>query len=142
MKKLIIAGCVAATLITTGCTGSFVLTKKVWEVQTQFEEKWVDEVAFLGCVILPVYGISVLADAIILNSVEFWSGEKVNLAEAGDGTYKVERDGQVCLLEKSGNQVTARDADGKLLYTSTADENNTVTVRNAQGEIVKVAEHS
>ena len=74
MKKTLI--CAAAlSILLTGCTGPFVLTKKVHKWQTGFEDKWVDEVAFLGCVILPVYGLSTLADGLIFNSVEFWTGE-------------------------------------------------------------------
>ena len=75
MKKFIPVVLAASVLIMTGCTGPFALTKKVHAWQTSFEDKWVDEVAFLGCIILPVYGLSTLADGLILNSVEFWTGE-------------------------------------------------------------------
>ena len=74
MKKLIVAA-VAACVLLTGCTGPFALTKKLHTWQTGFENKWVDEVAFLGCIILPVYSLSTLADGLIFNSVEFWTGE-------------------------------------------------------------------
>jgi hypothetical protein len=75
MKK-VIPGLLAATILLTGCTGPFALTKKVHHWQTNVSEnQWVQEVAFLGCVILPVYGLSCLADAIIFNSVEFWTGD-------------------------------------------------------------------
>lgn len=74
MKKFIPV-VLAACFLLTGCTGPFVLTQKVHEVQTGFDNKWVNEVAFLVCVILPVYGIATFADAVIFNSVEFWTGE-------------------------------------------------------------------
>ena len=74
MKKALL--CIAAvSLLLTGCTGPFVLTKNVHTWQTSFDDKWVDEVAFLGCVILPVYGLASLGDALIFNSVEFWTGD-------------------------------------------------------------------
>ncbi|HKL21269.1 MAG TPA: DUF3332 family protein [Tichowtungia sp.] len=74
MKKALI--CIAAlSMLLTGCTGPFTLTKKVHTWQTSFDDKWVDEAAFLGCVILPVYGLATLADGLIFNSVEFWTGE-------------------------------------------------------------------
>lgn len=74
MKKVIISAA-AACILLTGCTGPFALTKKLHTWQTGFEDKWVDEVAFLGCIILPVYGLSTLADGLIFNSVEFWTGD-------------------------------------------------------------------
>ena len=75
MKKVLCGVFAGIMILSVGCTGPFALTKKVHEWQTSPEEKWVDEAAFLGCVILPVYGISSLADAVIFNSVEFWTGE-------------------------------------------------------------------
>ncbi|MGE4488563.1 MAG: DUF3332 family protein [Kiritimatiellales bacterium] len=74
MKKIVPALLIASILL-TGCTGPFALTKKLHAWQTSFEDKWVDEVAFLGCIILPVYGLATLADGLIFNSVEFWTGE-------------------------------------------------------------------
>lgn len=74
MKK-VVPLLLIATILVTGCTGPFLLTKQVHEWQTGFENKWVSEAAFLGCIILPVYSLSTLADAIIFNSVEFWTGE-------------------------------------------------------------------
>ena len=74
MKK-IVASLLTATVLLTGCTGPFQLTKNLHKWQTSSDEKWIDEVVFLGCVILPVYGIACLGDAIIFNSIEFWGGE-------------------------------------------------------------------
>lgn len=59
---------------TVGCTGHFRLTKKVHTWQTGFENKWAAEGVFLGCVILPVYGLCMLGDGLIFNSMEFWGG--------------------------------------------------------------------
>lgn len=74
MKKFIPALLIASILL-TGCTGPFQLTKNLHKWQTSNDEKWVDEAVFLCCVILPVYGLCTLGDALIFNSIEFWSGE-------------------------------------------------------------------
>lgn len=85
MKKFLLAT-VALTVLLTGCTGPFTLTKKVHSWQTSFDDQWVDEIAFLGCVIFPVYGLSTLGDALIFNSVEFWTGENpMDTVEQQDG---------------------------------------------------------
>jgi hypothetical protein len=74
MKKALLCAATLSILL-TGCTGPFTLTKNVHKWQTSFDDQWVDEAAFLGCVILPVYSLSTLADGLIFNSVEFWTGE-------------------------------------------------------------------
>lgn len=82
MKKKVITALTGCILL-AGCTGPFALTKKVHTWQTGFEEKWVDEAAFLGCVILPVYSLCTLGDAVIFNSIEFWTGDNpMNTAAA------------------------------------------------------------
>ena len=74
MKKFLLT-LLTLSILLTGCTGPFALTKKVHKWQTGFDDKWVDEVAFLGLIIFPVYEFATLADAIVLNSVEFWTGD-------------------------------------------------------------------
>ena len=152
MKKLISVLMVGCILFSVSCTGPFKLTKRVHKWQTSFENKWVDEVAFLGCVILPVYSLSTLGDAIIFNSIEFWTGDNpmdestVQLEEDGktvemalqdDGSIRVSDGQKVFSLERTSNGVTATDADGDVIYRAVKDENDQVCVYNASGELVK-----
>jgi hypothetical protein len=75
MKKFIPALLIASVLL-AGCTGPFQLTKNLHKWQTTVsEERWVNEAAFLGCILLPPYLVTTLADAIVFNSIEFWGGE-------------------------------------------------------------------
>ncbi len=154
MKKFILTA-FAAGILSAGCTGPFALTKKVHKWQTSFEEKWIDEAAFLGCVILPVYGLATLGDAIIFNSVEFWTGDNpmdtVSIEKDGqtakvayleDGSVKIESEnGRILLLEKTAKGVVAKDEQGKLLYSSTSN-GSLVKVADASGKTVKVFEKS
>jgi len=74
MKKFIPA-LLIATILFTGCTGPFNLTKSVHKWQTTVsEERWYQELAFLGCAFF-IYPFTALGDAILLNSIEFWGGE-------------------------------------------------------------------
>jgi uncharacterized lipoprotein NlpE involved in copper resistance len=148
MKKVILSA-VIGCLMLTGCTGPFQLTKAVHKWQTSFTDKWVDEVAFLGCVFLPVYGLATLADAIILNSVEFWTGDNpmnatvengdasALMTKTDDGLIRIDSEGQTCFLERTNDGVVATDADGQLLFTSST-EGTLVKITNADGEVVKV----
>ena len=75
MRKIIPALLIGSILL-TGCTGPFQLTKNLHKWQTTVsDDQWAQEVVFLGCVILPVYGLATLGDALIFNSIEFWGGE-------------------------------------------------------------------
>jgi hypothetical protein len=62
-------------LLGTGCTGTFEMTKKVNSWHRGMDSKWADEGLFLGCVIIPVYGLTTLGDAFIFNTLEFWGEE-------------------------------------------------------------------
>ena len=87
MKKsisLLMAACVIYVMtFQTSCIGSFQLTKNVhsWNMEM---DKFVGELVFLVFVILPVYGISLFIDAIILNLIEFWSGSNPMSMKAGE----------------------------------------------------------
>jgi hypothetical protein len=59
----------------SGCFGSFSLTHKVWQLNDSVSDsKWVKWVLFLAFVIVPIYGISIFVDAIVLNTIEFFTG--------------------------------------------------------------------
>jgi len=79
MKKrlvtLLLIGAVAFVLVAApGCYGGFNLTRQVYTWNTNLGSKWVDEIVFLGFVIIPVYGITIIGDGLIFNSIEFWGG--------------------------------------------------------------------
>ena len=66
----------AACLTTTSCIGpnnafNSLLT---WNSKLS-DSKWVNELAFLGLNIIPVYWVFLLGDCVVFNSVEFWTGD-------------------------------------------------------------------
>ena len=66
----------AARLFMSGCYGPFNLTRQLHRWNGQVGDKYVNELVFLALTILPlpVYGVAVLGDMIIFNSIEFWTG--------------------------------------------------------------------
>ena len=64
----------AVAMFTSGCYGPFYLTRKVWDWNGKVGGKWTNEVVFLVLAWLPVYSLATLADGIIFNSIEFWTG--------------------------------------------------------------------
>lgn len=130
MKKLFICMMVVG-LIVSGCTGSFQLTRKIHQLHSSQENKWVDELIFLGCVIIPVYGIAMAGDGIIFNSVEFWTGENPVTASVDNSPENN------IIIERSSNGVVAKDENGAVLYTSIKDVDGSISVYNSDATLVQ-----
>ena len=77
MKKAILGAALAGlALSSTSCLGPNRAFNGVHEWnQTVSDEDVVNELVFLGCTILPVYGLAYLVDIVALNTIEYWSGE-------------------------------------------------------------------
>ena len=73
----------SATIILTSCIGSFRLTNNIKDWNEGVSSKWVNEVIFVALHIVPVYQIAVFVDAVVLNSVEFWTGSNL-VVEPGE----------------------------------------------------------
>ncbi len=130
------------SFITTSCIGSFSLTNKLLSWNKQVGNKFVNELVFFAFWILPVYEVSALADILVLNSIEFWSGSNpvakgTKVIDGKDGRYlvdcdgkgytiKSENDGSVVRLdfdeEEQSWSVTANDESYKLM--TFIDENH------------------
>lgn len=162
MKKTISVILIAA-FFTTGCTGSFNLTRKVYNFHRSQADKWSDELCFLIVALLPVYGFATLADAIVFNSIEFWTGKNPvdmssnppssRIVQNGKEKYKLSynaKTGEVVLtsltpantnqtvvLQKSDNMITAKNEQGQLLYSSVQNIDGGVSIYDGSGKLVK-----
>lgn len=103
MKKKYLSVAVAVTLASSmmlsSCIGSFALTNKLLSWNKQVGNKFVNELVFFAFWILPVYEVSGLADILVINSIEFWSGSNPvakgkKMIDGKDGRYLVECDGK------------------------------------------------
>lgn len=68
------AGVLALALFASGCYGPFNLTRRLYNWNGQVGTKWENEFVFIVLSWLPIYGLTVLGDAIVFNSMEFWTG--------------------------------------------------------------------
>lgn len=87
------------SLLTSSCIGSFGMTNRVLTWNKQIGSKFVNELVFFAFWILPVYEVTGLADLLVLNSIEFWSGSNpmatgTKVIEGQDGRYLVDCDGK------------------------------------------------
>ena len=128
--------CAMAPFLFSGCYGKFQLTKNIYDWNGKVSEnRWAKSLLMWGLLIIPVYGVGMLGDAIIFNLIEFWGGENpihASTAVGEDGAQyalkpgatpneavlTVTRDGQVVAEQKfvrvSDTVIEVRGADGAL----------------------------
>lgn len=101
----------ASSVALTSCIGSFGLTNKVlaWNKQLT-NNNFVNELIFIGLHIVPVYEVSVLADALVINSIEFWTGDNpvavgtVKEVKGENGKYLVTTTKEGYTITKEGEE--------------------------------------
>lgn len=103
MKKRYLTVAVAALLLgsttLTSCIGSFALTNRVLNWNKQVGSKFVNELVFFAFWVLPVYEVTSIADLLVINSIEFWSGNNpvsasTKAIDTDNGRYFVDCDGK------------------------------------------------
>ncbi|HEX8700377.1 MAG TPA: DUF3332 domain-containing protein [Myxococcaceae bacterium] len=153
---------VAFSLQMTGCFGKFSLTRAIWDFNKNVSgNKFVQWLVFLVMVIVPVYGIGTLVDALIINSIEFWTGNNpvasadgtdsnTRVVRLGDGEtlrlsrepgtdvmkVEMERPGQapvVRYFEPLNDGMVVRDDAGALLIQAREQTDGAVKVTDASG---------
>ena len=149
----------ALGMLTSGCYGPFYLTRKVWKWNGEVSDnKWVVELVYLLTAhLIPVYGIAGLADAVIFNSIEFWTGNNPMADSADAGTRRIVRgDSEVVLkrigselsveqfrkgepagtmrLRRQGNGTVALNGDGAVLFKAETMADGSVTVTDGSGQ--------
>jgi len=113
----------AAGLMTSSCVGSFTLFNKLssWNRKAT-NNKFLNEIIFL--VISPVYGLAGIADALLFNSIEFWSGSNPLASNEGKTKHVLGEDGRYYAVKtlKDGYEITKPDGEMlKFVYNKTDD---------------------
>lgn len=110
-RKYITVGVVTAlcgSMMLTSCIGSFKLTNKLLSWNQSVGNKFVNELVFIAFCILPVYEVSCLADILVINSIEFWSGTN----PVAQGKFRLEgQNGEKYLVECDGRGYTITNTD-------------------------------
>ncbi len=103
MKKYYLSIAMLLTLgsafLFNSCIGSFALTNRVLNWNNNIGSKFVNELVFVAFWILPVYEVTSLADLLVINSIEFWSGNNpvqasTTVIDSENGRYLVKCDGK------------------------------------------------
>lgn len=100
------------------------MTKAVYDFNGDaFQNRIAENILFWAFLILPVYGIAMLGDAVIFNLIEFWTGETLDVAQEvhPDGTKVVLQPGSDSRTEAQ-LVVTAPDGQQHMLRFVKSDE--------------------
>ena len=81
--KMAAAALICSSFMFSSCIGSFALHNRLLTWNQGIGNKFVNELVFLAFNIVPVYPVCYLADALVINSIEFWSGSNP-MASIGD----------------------------------------------------------
>lgn len=140
---------VGITLTQTGCFGTFSLTNKIWEFNKGFDSKYAQEGMFLLFCIIPVYPVCAIVDAIVLNSIEFWTGSNPIAMKAGEvqtqtmaikgEVYKVTAVQNKFIIEKKKDNkfepVGKLEYKNKAWFSNTGSEEHKLVGYNDKGQV-------
>jgi len=136
MKKMFTIALSAAFAMTTvGCFGSFGLTKKVYNFHKSIGDKWINEVVFF-VIGGPVYGFTTFADAVVLNSIEFWTGSNPIASNTMEQTDEHGNKLVATKLPGGALDLTSIQADGTVHQLTLINSGEAVQVYNEQGKVV------
>lgn len=110
----------ASCVLFTSCIGSFRTfnSLKTWN-EGLSGSKFVNELVFACFHIIPVYGVAYLADILVFNSIEFWSGSNP-IAKAGEVKHMKGSNGDMFAITttKTGYKIVdeTRGCECKLVF--------------------------
>ncbi len=143
-RRLVAAGMVSLMLlVSVGCYGHFPLTRAVYRVNGNIggtvgndrsQSKFIQSIVMWIFVIIPVYSVATFVDAFVMNLIEFWTG---NVVQVGS----VERDGYTYAFVPSGDgreAVMTISHEGETLarthFTRVSDQ--MMEVRDGEGQML------
>ena len=106
MKKLrVLALVLGVSILSSSCYGPFRLTTRLHTWNGQVGDKFVNALVFFAFVVVPVYGVTTFADAVVFNTIEFWGGQNpVAMKEGEVREQLIEKNGQSMKLVASHNK--------------------------------------
>ncbi len=154
-------GVVALAMLGSGCFGSFNLTKKLYHWNDEIsQDKWATEFVFLALTLVQAYSLVGLGDAIVFNSIQFWTGNNPIEMSAIPQTKRIVRgeaeavlthltgaSGEQLVIEqfqhgqpapgvriaRQGQVSVATDLAGRMLWTAQTLPDGSLIISDARG---------
>lgn len=124
-RKFMVLGtalALSSSILFSSCIGSFNLFNKLLAWNQSVGDKWVNELVFLACCIVPVYPIAGLIDVLILNSIEFWTGENPS-ADVQTKEIETENGSFIINTDATGHKIQKVGSDEVIEFRFDAENN-------------------
>jgi hypothetical protein len=135
----------AASILLTSCYGSFKLTRNLHEWNGTLGDKWINALVFYGLLVVPVYEIAVTVDAVILNTIEFWTGDNPVAMKDGRQTEKIVKNEKgTYKITAQKNRIIIEGIDGPEKGKTVRlriNEQNRALYLEKENQLVKIAEY-
>ena len=135
---MLVSVTLASSFLFSSCIGSFGLSNRLLEWNKNIDSKFVNELVFIAFWIVPVYEVAALADILVLNSIEFWSGSNpvadtgnIQKVETKDGIYAIKTQKDGYQIQKEGEEKTV-----ELVFNET-DQSWNIEVNNETTKLFK-----
>lgn len=127
-KMTLVCALLAGSLLFTSCIGSFKMWNGLKDWNQGVGDKFVNELVFIALHIVPVYEIAYLADLVVLNTIEFWSGSN---PMASNEVKEIKGENGEYLVKANNNGYTITNKDDNqsmdLVYNQETQTWNAVT---------------
>ncbi|MCB5259955.1 MAG: DUF3332 domain-containing protein [Candidatus Cloacimonetes bacterium] len=100
------------TVGVAGCFGNFAATRKVYEFNESFGNKWMNQIMFWVLSFVPVYNVAAFADVVLFNTIEFWTGSNPIAMGPNEEVIKyANQDGKNLRITIRQNEIRVEDVD-------------------------------
>lgn len=137
-KSLFVCILLCSCMLCSSCIGSFKLWNGMKDWNQGLGNKFVNELVFIALHIVPVYEIAYLADLVVVNTIEFWSGSNP-MASNEVKEIKGEKANYLVQTNEDGYTITNKDDNMSmnLVYNEANKTWNAVT-ENESIELIKM----
>lgn len=138
-KVALMAIVLSSSLLLSSCIGSFGLFNRLRTWNESVGTKFVNELVFIALWIVPAYEVSLIADGLVLNTIEFWTGSNP-MASVGD-VKKVKGENGDYLVKtlENGYSITKVGEKNSMDLIYNKDENTWNVVSNGVShELIKM----
>ena len=144
MKKIVVTISLASTILFSSCLGQFAAFNnlKEWN-ESLTDDDFANNAVFWALNIIPVYGLFIFGDIVVLNVIEFWTGANPLAMKDGERKVKyVNHDGQKLKLVATKNEmnilVVKGNNEGKNLTLTYNVEDKSWNTIDENGEAIKL----
>ena len=119
-----------------GCYGTFPLTNALYRANGNISDSTIlNSIVMIILALFGAWGVCILVDAILLNSVEFWSGDDINISQSvtrDDGTTVTLAPGEA---PATARLTVTREGQTQAEFLMVRDEGGVTTIFNEAGGI-------